>query len=344
MFEDQTFEVILERMLDKIPEDVDKREGAIIYDALAPAAIEITECYMKMSVMYDLIFGITSDKELLEGRAADFNVEKKKATSAIYRGIFTDATGQLMDVPFGTRYTAEGITFKVIGRIAIGEFLLESETLGAIANQALGNMIPVEYIEGLGRVELTELLVPGVDEQSAESLKAALDEKVSKTAASGNEAEYEVWAKEVAGVHSAKVHEQWNGPNTVKVVLMDNEGRSPSQIVIQQTWEHIKSVRPVGAIVTVVGVTERVIGVTAKLTLQEEVEPEITKLSINENITKYLKSIAGVEKIVRYTAIGNAVLDGTGVIDYANLTLDGSSTNIILGVDEVPVLGTLTLT
>ena len=36
MYENITYESILQRMLDRIPDDMDKREGAVIYDALAP--------------------------------------------------------------------------------------------------------------------------------------------------------------------------------------------------------------------------------------------------------------------------------------------------------------------
>ena len=46
MFEDMTYEVILKRMLDRVKNSIDKREGSIIYDALAPAAVEL-------SIMYD---------------------------------------------------------------------------------------------------------------------------------------------------------------------------------------------------------------------------------------------------------------------------------------------------
>ncbi len=38
MFENNTYQVILERMLARVPEEFDKREGSILYDALAPAA------------------------------------------------------------------------------------------------------------------------------------------------------------------------------------------------------------------------------------------------------------------------------------------------------------------
>ena len=39
MSETITYEEILKRMLDRVPSGLDKREGSVIYDALAPAAV-----------------------------------------------------------------------------------------------------------------------------------------------------------------------------------------------------------------------------------------------------------------------------------------------------------------
>lgn len=38
MYEEMTYENILQQMLDRVTSDVDKREGSVIFDALAPAA------------------------------------------------------------------------------------------------------------------------------------------------------------------------------------------------------------------------------------------------------------------------------------------------------------------
>ena len=40
MFEEMTFETVLERMLDRIDDAYDKRESSPIYAAIAPAALE----------------------------------------------------------------------------------------------------------------------------------------------------------------------------------------------------------------------------------------------------------------------------------------------------------------
>lgn len=45
MFEDKTYENILQEMLNRVPDDIDKREGSVIYDALAPTAYSIADLY-----------------------------------------------------------------------------------------------------------------------------------------------------------------------------------------------------------------------------------------------------------------------------------------------------------
>ncbi len=39
MYEEMSFEAIMERCLGRVATSVDKREGSIIYDAIAPAAL-----------------------------------------------------------------------------------------------------------------------------------------------------------------------------------------------------------------------------------------------------------------------------------------------------------------
>ena len=52
MYEDQTFDVILQRMLSRVPETMDKRESSPIYAALAPAAVELTSMYIALTACW----------------------------------------------------------------------------------------------------------------------------------------------------------------------------------------------------------------------------------------------------------------------------------------------------
>lgn len=45
MYENQTFDTIIQRMLNNVDDDIDKREGSVIYTALAPIALELETYY-----------------------------------------------------------------------------------------------------------------------------------------------------------------------------------------------------------------------------------------------------------------------------------------------------------
>ena len=66
MFEAMTYENILASMLSKVSSDIDKREGSIIYDALAPCAFQLAQTYFSLSNYIDLFFVDTAVGEYLD--------------------------------------------------------------------------------------------------------------------------------------------------------------------------------------------------------------------------------------------------------------------------------------
>lgn len=71
MYENQDENTILARMLDKVPSDMDKREGSIIYDASMPAAIEFMLLYATIDYFINNTFGDTAEREFLIRRAKE---------------------------------------------------------------------------------------------------------------------------------------------------------------------------------------------------------------------------------------------------------------------------------
>ena len=51
MYEDTTYEVILQRMLSRVPDKFDKREGSVIWDTHSPTAIEFQILYMELNYL-----------------------------------------------------------------------------------------------------------------------------------------------------------------------------------------------------------------------------------------------------------------------------------------------------
>ena len=46
LYENMTFENIMDRCLSRVAASIDKREGSVVYDAIAPAAAELAIMYI----------------------------------------------------------------------------------------------------------------------------------------------------------------------------------------------------------------------------------------------------------------------------------------------------------
>ena len=60
MWENMTYETILADALSRVPSDVDKREGSVIFDALAPACYKLAEYYAQLDNFVDLVLADTA--------------------------------------------------------------------------------------------------------------------------------------------------------------------------------------------------------------------------------------------------------------------------------------------
>lgn len=350
VYESETFDTIMERMLSRISDDIDKRQGSVVYDMLAPAAIELEQAYMEMDNVLNLGFADTTYGEYLDRRAAEQGLTRKAAVASTANVTVTAQDGTV--IPAGTQFAtndAEPIYFKTVadtivtgGSVSIAVQAVEA---GAAGNVAAGTItVPVGDLASIITVTNPEAATGGTDEESDAELLARYTEKVSTPITSGNKYSYEAWAKSISGISDAKCYPLWNGPGTVKVVVINTSKRAPSQTTLAKVADYIESMRPVGVNVTVVGVTEVSIDIAAQLTLQDGISIDDVKSEITDNLTAYYESIAFNDTVVRYSKIANAILNARGVIDYTNLTVNNGTANIVLSEDQVPVAGATLVT
>lgn len=133
MDEEQSFEAILERMLARVPNSLDKREGSIIYDALAPAAAEMAQMYMELELNTNLHFADTADGEYLDRCIAWLGIKRRAASKAELRGVFSNNKGEPQEVPVGSRFSIEMLNYTATQKLSAGVYRLECETAGAVA-------------------------------------------------------------------------------------------------------------------------------------------------------------------------------------------------------------------
>lgn len=206
MYESITYEEILNRMLARVSNKFDKREGSVIWDTHSPTAIELQILYIELDTILRESYGDTASREFLILRCRERGISPYEATKAILKGIFVPAT---IDVT-GKRFNIGDVNYIVTEKLADGEYKVQCETPGSTGNQFLGSMTPIEYINRLQSAELTEILIPAEDEEETEDLRQRYFKSFEQKAFGGNAADYIEKTNKIAGVGNTKVTRVWN--------------------------------------------------------------------------------------------------------------------------------------
>ncbi len=336
MYENMTYENILEDMLSRITSDVDKREGSIVYDALAPCAYQLAQAYFLLNGYSDLLFIDSSIGKYLDLKAVEYGISRKTANNAVRK---IETTGA---VDIGTRWGINNTTYEVIEILSENEYGAICEQSGEIGNTYSGTLENIDNVSGVLAM-LTEIIISGEDEEADDNLRKRLYAKIQTPPSSGNAYHYRQWALEVTGVGDAKIFPLWNGPGTVKAVVIDSDKQPAPVAMIADVAKHIEDSRPIGAEVSVVSGVAKVINIKVKLNLVSGWSLQRVKDSFGEALRKYFQEIAFSLSYVSHAKIGTLLLGIDGVLDYSDLQLNDSNFNIELSEDEIPVVGSVEL-
>jgi len=351
MYEDVTYEDILQRMLDRVPDTMDKREGSIIYDALAPAAVELQLMYIEFDVILNETFADTASRTYLIRRAYERGIEPYEAT---YASLKAESLPTTLDIPIGSRFSLDTLNYTVTSKIQDGEYVVQCETAGEIGNTLFGKMIPIQYIDGLQSIEITEVLVPGEDEEETESIRERYFDTFDTKAFGGNQKDYIQKTNAISGVGATKVTPVWNGGGTVLLTILDSSYNKASDTLIETVQETIDPTQdgggygtaPIGHVVTVRTVDEVEINIKSTFTFEEGYSFDTLKSAMTEAIEAYLLEIRKVwadddASVVRISQIEARILKIDGVVDISDTKINGTAANLTLGTYEIPVMGVI---
>ena len=346
MYSERTAEEILEDMLENVRNDVDKREGSVVYDMQAPTAQEIEMLGFELDAILENGFMDTAQAEYVDRRAAEVGLTRKPAVEATGQVIITGEVGTA--IPSGYEVYSEEATFATVGDFEIGEdgtaeVVVQGVGAGSLGNINAGEITGFSDLDGITGATNEAPFSGGVDEESDEDLKARYDLKVQKPAVSGSAYHYQAWALEIAGIGGARVIPLWNGPGTVKVILITTDGRAPSPEKVQEVTDYIEANRPIGANVTVTAIDELPINISATLTLDNGLLVSDVLEPIKSAISEYLLE-ALEDGVIRYVQIARAILNTSGVIDFTDLLVNDDTANIDVVDDIGVVLGEVTFT
>ena len=355
MYEDMTFEVILNRALARIPSGIDKREGSMIHTVVAPVCAELAQMYIELEGIMRESFADTASRDFLIRRAAERGLTPKEATYAVVKGEFN------IDIPIGARFTLDKFSYRATEKISIGTFKLTCETPGSSPNGSTGILLPVEYIDGLTNANITEILIPGEEEEETEVFRKRYFDSLDAQAFGGNRADYKAKVLSLDGVGAVKIYRatnvsgEENGGN-VKLVILDSEYVKPSTALVDAVQTAMDpsvnsgdglGLAPLWHFVHVAGADDKVINITSTITYQSGYTYDDVQSYVTSAIDSYFKDLAKSWQdegdsglIVRISRIDVALLGIPGIVDVTNTMLNGSPINIELDKNAIPVRGT----
>lgn len=349
MYEEMTFEYIMNQMMEEMPNGLDTSEGSLIYHACAKQAARLEEAYINLSVLADNLYPNTADLDHLILFGQERGIYLEEGTSAIFEGKFN------VPVEIGSEFSGDDYNYTVIDVINENEcrYQLECEESGSEPNLWTGELIALDDIAGLESAELVKLLVEGTDEEDEESYRMRLMESFEIKPFAGNRKYYVQEIGSIDGVGAVKVYRN-TGDGTIKVVIMSDNFEKPTDTFVESVQEQVdpgndgdgSGIAPIGHVVTVEAVSEQIINVSANIEYAEGYTYESLKTKIEEAIKNYIHELRkgwedNTSIVVRMAGIENAIYDIDGVLDVADVKLNNLAKNITLPENTVPTKGTI---
>ena len=214
-----TKEYLLNTALNEVPDDVDKREGAIIYDALSICCDKLADTFMELKKIVEQGYIITAtDDTAVDYRVAERGIYRYEATQAQRLGTFTYSDDTPANIQIGALFSTidenkeNVVNYEVVAPYIVddiiipGSYVLVCKTPGTVGNSYFGEILPLSDMDTLGSATLTTVLVPARDVEETEDVKKRYFATFNLEAFGGNIADYKKYMENFTGVGQTQIY------------------------------------------------------------------------------------------------------------------------------------------
>lgn len=356
--ENNSADEIHQRMMNNLPEGIDDMPGGFPYDFTKPAALEKAEFiqyHLMRAIMlafpqyaWDQWLDLHGQQVHLERHPPGYASGKVKvmgqAGIMIRKGtIFcTPATDHGLSIEYATDEDAQ------IGSDGIAQIPVTAVESGLGSNIGANAIsLMARPINGITAITNTDPIRGGTERESDNDFYDRIaSEYEGNMTYLGNDSDYIRWAKE-AGAGDCIVVSAYDGPGTVKLILIDQNGQPANQTLINLVYNHIVSpddrsqrLLPTACaeLVCVPAITVQISYVCNGLQYDDTTDLEQIKIDFKEAV-KRIYTRAKEEGILRYNDLRPLISNIPGVEDFENFTINGGINNILLKSEEYPETG-----
>lgn len=358
MYKEMTFSKILNRMLEKVPNTFDKRQGSIIYDALAPICVEFAQMYISLENILKQGFADTADREFLIKRAYERGLIPYPATNAI---LLAEFSGDI-NMKGGERFRLDDLIYFYMGEKEDNYYKLKCEETGTKGNIGYGELLPIENVEGLLKAVVVQIFNSARDEENTEDFRNRYFESFKNQAFGGNKADYKEKMKELnkiqkivdnGGIGGCKIYRIKELGGRIKIHFINSNFNIPTENLLKLVQEEIDPIElsgegvgiaPIGHFVTLFPANSVIINIDTQIDFKDGYSLEDVNAYIEIEIEKYINQIGKTWEnenslVVRISHIESILLDISGIQDVSNTRINSVGENIILDEFSIPLRG-----
>lgn len=369
--EAQNYDYWLNLMLDNVPNDIDKREGSIIYDAVAPAAMVSAQQSLSLANIIRETYIKTAQGEFLDYRAVEHGTSRYAATNTEVKAKFNDDDGNPVNVEVGDRFASiaeSPIFYTVIKANDDGTAEMQAEEAGTSANSYIGQVLPVTPNDNLAWAEITEIIAPARDAETDDHLRERILKSDAWLAYGGNIADYLDMIHKISEVGAAQIYPVWAGSGTVKLVIVNNDLMPASPDLVKKVKNIIDpenneaqgvGLAPIDHRVTVVAPEVLKVDVSIQLQLTDQANKVAVEKGIKDMLNELFSELRkdwdtinatvgrGYSLSIYRSRILSKIMLIDGVADSQLPKLNGEDKDIHLifsnEVSQLPILGEVTI-
>ena len=353
MFDDRLQDIILSEMMAAFGADVRTDEGSLAFNACAKIAEKLEEIYGDMDELNDNLLPDTMDDSHLIEYGSERGLSYEYATAPIVKGVFQQ------EIEIGETFTCSDYVYEVVEKLADFEYKMQCDTEGTEANTTLGELEPVDYIDDYLGGTITEIIVPGSDDQDIEEYRQKVIDTFRSQAFGGNRADYKRYINAIKGVGGCKPKRREQASPWVNIYVIGADYGVPSSTLISDIQTAVDPAQnhgegdgmaPICHNVMIYGVESVEVSISTSVTFDSGYSVTTSGESIKKAINAYLHQLREHwedngfnDTVVRVRQIEAAVLTVEGVLDVSFTTVNGDKDNLSMDYSKIPILGEVTL-
>ena len=353
------------RMMSHLPDDIDGMPGGFAWDFTMPTALEKSELiqYHLMRTLM-LMFPEWAWDEWLDLHGRQIGIQRKAANYASGYITITGESGKTLPAGFIVCTPATDNTPSVLFSLDEDTVIPEEGTItapitavepGPNSNVAAGKVIIMSSpVEGIISITNEEELTGGSRAEKDDDYRARIDDANanSDTSYIGNDTDYIRWAVEVEGIGACIVSQAWNGPGTVKLSLVDENGYPANDQLCEAVYKHIVSPNNRAERLLPTGTAELTVVPAETVTLSYSCR----NLKYDSSITNHTKIVddftsalasyyvqAKKDGVVKWNVAHSLLTAVDGVTDFNAFKINERFDNVELGTTIYPKTGDILL-